>query len=559
MAFIRTCLLFLTLVQSSFSIGAVYESRRELPKGPAVVLDSGIFIGASEGAVSTFRSIPYAKAPVGSLRFQLPIASDPYNGTYDATSFGASCIQQLYHDTDTTGLNPTAAEALQEVINGANLPGLIDDEDCLTINVFTPSNATEESKLPVLYYIYGGGFQAGTTAAYNGSSIVNRALQLNEPVVYVSVNYRLSALGFAGSSEVREAGIGNLGLHDQRLGLRWVQQYVSAFGGDPSQVIIWGDSAGSISVAMQMLANNGSSEGLFGGAFMQSGGPISTGNVEDGQPFFDKFAADAGCGGSLRSIAVFDCLRNVSAANIRSAVQASRNIFDYSSLSLAWKPRVDGMFLTDTPQRLVLNGSMVDVPFVIGDDDDEGTSFSLSNSNITMEDEVRHYLQLYYFPTANASLLDKILASYPEDPTLGSPFDTGLNNTLTPEYKRIAAILGDIVFQAPRRFLLAARSGEASAFSFLYKREKATPIFGSAHGSDSQNIYGPGDLTDALIYFATNLDPNGPTLPNWPAYTAESPALFTLTDGNVTQTITNDTYRARGMQAIIAASLADPY
>ncbi|KZV65482.1 alpha/beta-hydrolase [Peniophora sp. CONT] len=552
----RAVLQLLALVQASL-VAALAVGRDE-PQGPIIVLDNGTFLGTSEGAVSVYRGIPFAQPPVGDLRFRLPVANDPYTGTYNATAFGASCILQPANNTDVPNLSPIAVSIFDGLYTSSVIPGLGDDEDCLTINVYAPANVTQDSKLPVVYWIYGGGFLTGASSGYNGSAIVERSLQLDQPVVYVSVNYRLSALGFAGSAEVREAGIGNLGLQDQRQGLRWVQQYVSAFGGDPSKVTIWGESAGSISVAMQLLANNGDNEGLFRAGFMQSGGPISqkTGQVEDGQTFFDEFASDAGCIGSVGSIAVFDCLRNASLADIRSAIAKSRTLFDYASLSLAWQPRADGAFLTDNAQRLVLNGSVADVPFVIGNDDDEGTLFSLANSNITTEDELREYLQQYYFPTANASTLDSILAAYPEDPTLGSPFDTGANNSITPEYKRIAAMLGDYVLQAPRRFLLTERPGNASAYSFLYKRGKDTPYLGAAHGTDL-NIFQPGDLMDALINFATNLNPNGPTLIDWPSYTAENPALFTFIDGNATtQVITEDTYRLEVMQVLQQVTLA---
>ncbi|KZV74625.1 carotenoid ester lipase precursor [Peniophora sp. CONT] len=540
------------------SVYSVFATKTGPSHGPTVLLDKGTFVGVPEGSVSAFRGIPYAKPPVGDLRFRLPVESDPYRGMYNVTTFGASCIQQLSNDTDSSGQDPAAIELLQEAVNGYTVP-VTDDEDCLTVNVHTPANATSSSRLPVVYWIYGGGFQAGSITANNGSIIVERSLQLEEPVVYVSVNYRLSALGFPGSAEVREAGIGNLGLHDQRLGLRWVQKYISAFGGDPHKVTIWGQSAGAISVAMHMLTNGGNNERLFRGAFMMSGGPFDTGALEDGQTSFNDFASDAGCGDSLGSAAVFDCLRNASITDIRSAIQASQNIFDYASTSLPWKPRVDGVFLTDTPQQLVLNGSIANVPFVTGDCDDEGTLFSLSNTNITTEADLRQYLQELYFPKANDSIIDDILSAYPDDPTLGSPFDTGLNNSFTPEYKRVAALLGDHLFQAPRRFLLSERSGSSSAFSYLYKRGKSTPYLGTSHGSDLFEIYSPGDITDALVNFATNLDPNGETLINWPAYTTDAPLLFTLSDGNVSQAITNDTYRADGMRALIDASLAGPY
>ncbi|VDB94161.1 unnamed protein product [Peniophora sp. CBMAI 1063] len=541
-----------------FAPSVCASSAYSTSQSPRVVLDNGHFVGVSQGAVSIYRGIPYAQPPVGDLRFRLPIANDPYNGTFNATAFGPACIQQPFNDSATSDLNPTAAGVLTGLLGSLTSPA-IDDEDCLTVNVFAPANVTSESRLPVVFWIFGGGFQSGGTDSYNGSAIIERSLELEEPVVYVSVNYRLSALGFAGSAEVREAGIGNLALQDQRLALRWVQQYISAFGGDPSKVTIWGESAGAISIGMHMTTNNGDNEGLFRAAFMQSGGVWSTGYVEDSQPFFDDFATSTGCGNSLGSVAVFDCLRNASILDIRSALQQSRNLFGYSTLSLAWKPRADGVFLTDTPQRLVLNGSWADVPFVIGDVDDEGTLFALSNSNITTDDEVRQYLQQYFFPTANTSLLDDIFAGYPQDPSLGSPFDTGSNNTLTPENKRIAAILGDVLFQAPRRFLLAERPGSANAYAFLHKKSKASPVLGAYHTSDVSDIYAATDFTDALINFATNLDPNGKTLINWPVYTPDFPALFTFSNGSVTQSLTNDTFRVEGMQALIQASLVDPY
>ncbi|VDB87929.1 unnamed protein product [Peniophora sp. CBMAI 1063] len=548
--------LFLALVQFATATSASGGDGTALP---TIVLDNGTFVGTSEGDVSIFRSIPYAKPPVGDLRFRLPIANDPYTGTFNATTFGAACIQQVANLTDTSNLNPIAAQVLLEATGNFFSPD-VDDEDCLTLDVYIPANATQDSKFPVAFWMFGGGFQTGASSGYNGTELVIRSQQLGEPVIYIAVNYRLSALGFAGSAEVREAGIGNLGLQDQRMALHWIQKYIGAIGGDPSKVTIWGQSAGSISAAMQMLANDGDSEGLFSSAFMQSGGPISmsTGTVEDGQVYFDKFATDAGCGESLGSAAVFDCLRNASIADIRSAVTASQNIFDYASLDLAWQPRADGTFLTENAQVLVQKGSMADVPFVIGDDDDEGTIFSLVNSNITTEAELRQYLQDYYFPLVNTSTIDTILANYPDNVTLGSPFDTGSNNSITPEYKRISAIFGDYVFQVPRRFLLTERLGNANAYSFLYKRGKETPVIGASHGSDF-SIFEPGDLMDALIHFVNKFDPNGASLIDWPAYTAQTPVLFTLLDGDTAQEITNDTYRLEGMQAIQQATNAGIY
>ncbi|KZV67209.1 carotenoid ester lipase precursor [Peniophora sp. CONT] len=549
-------ILLLVSVRSSYSVAVHAHERRDVSDA-TVVLDNGTFVGSSEGPVSIFRGIPYAQPPIGDLRLRLPVANDPYSGTYNATAFGASCIQQIGSDKNMTGLNPIAAQVLESVLAGSNVT---DDEDCLTINVFTPANTTQNSMLPVVYWIYGGGFEDGASSAFNGSVIVERSLELGQPVVYVSVNYRVSALGFPGGVEAQQAGVGNLGLQDQRLGLRWVQKYISAFGGDPSKVIIWGESAGAISVALQMVTNGGDTEGLFRGAFMQSGSPswFGSNTMSDGQTSFGQFANATGCGGFLGNVTVFDCLRNVSIADFRSAIQASQDIFDYSSVNLAWMPRLDGVFLTDSPHQLVLNGSVANVPFITGDCDDEGTLFSLSNSNITTEEELRQYLPRFFPSPINSTDLDNILSAYPADPSLGSPFDTGLNNSITPQFKRISAILGDVIFQAPRRVFLSERSGNTTNFAFLSKKMKSTAVLGAFHSTDIQDVYGPGELTDALVNFATNLDPNGPTLIDWPAYTTESPTLFTLLDGNVTQELTNDTYRAEAMEVLTQVALGNP-
>jgi acetylcholinesterase len=173
--------------------------------------------------------------------------------------------------------------------------------------------------------------------------------------------------------------------------------------------------------------------------------------------------------------------------------------------------------------------------------------------------------------------MDKLLTLYPQNVTQGSPYDTGTQNALTPEFKRIASILGDFEFQAPRRFFLNNVSGKQNTWSFctlhvltrarlslhshvdshtVSKRLKSVPILGSFHGSDILNIYGGGDLTDFLIQFATHLNPNGVLSPHWPRYTPSSPQLMTLLDSQVTnRTITLDTYRVEGMEFITNLSL----
>jgi len=521
--------------------------------GPAITLDKGKFTGVSQGPVNAFLGIPFAKPPVGDLRFRLPVANAPYEGTYNATAFGTSCIQQTGTAVSVSDINAIAAEVLEEL--AATTAPLDDGEDCLFVNVVTPASTTPKSKLPVVFWIYGGGFEAGSSTIYNGSAIVDRSLQLNEPVIYVSVNYRLSALGFAGSSEVREAGIGNLGLHDQRLGMRWVQKYITAFGGDPSKVTIWGESAGAISVATHLLTNEGNTEGLFRAAFMNSGSPVPAFELEQGQPFFNQFATDAGCAHLLGSVTVFDCLRKVPEATIRMAINESPNIFAYRSIELAWTPRADGNFIRVPPQHLVLQGSVAKVPFITGDCDDEGTLFSLSSSNITTNEGLFQYITEFFFQNANPSDINALLAQYPSDPAAGSPFDTGDNNTINAQFKRVSAFVGDYTFQAPRRFFLEQRSDKQPTFAFLSKRMKSTPVLGASHGTDLANVFGPGDMTDYLVRFVANLNPNGNTGIHWPQYSVNSPKLMTFLDGDVPLELTDDTYRAEAFKLVTQLSI----
>jgi len=413
-----------------------------------------------------------------------------------------------------------------------------------------PANVTPGSKLPIVVWIYGGGFENGSTTFYDGTVVVNRSITLQQPVIYVSMNYRVSAFGFLASKEVKDARVGNLGLWDQRLALHWVQKYIHAFGGDPSKVTIWGQSAGSISVSLQMVTNGGNPEGLFRAAFMQSGSPLPTTDITAGQPYYDFLVERTGCSGSSDTLA---CLRAAPYDKLKAAMDSTPSFSSYQSVALVWLPRVDGVFLVDDAQKLLQRGEVARIPFVSGNCDDEGTLFALSQTNVTTEAELHTYLKEFMFPNATDAQMDELLKLYPQDVTQGSPYDTGTRNVLTPEFKRIASILGDLEFQAPRRFFLQIVSDQQNAWSFLNKRLKTVPILGSFHASDVPNVFGGGDLTDFLIQFATNLDPNGILSPEWPRYTKLSPQLMTLLGSQITdnnRTISLDTYRVKGMEFI---------
>ena len=251
------------------------------------------------------------------------------------------------------------------------------------------------------------------------------------------------------------------------------------------------------------------------------------------------------------------------------------------SLRLAWVPRVDGNFLKDSPAQLILQGSVAGIPMISGDCDDEGTLFTLSLLNITSviialrcasivltiyyfcrtDAETKAYIHSNYIPDATSDEVDSLLALYPSDITQGSPYGTSILNAITPQYKRLAALQGDLVFQAPRRFFLQQRSGmqpiwtyrtsahllvpynHLTIYTIVTKRFKVVPILGSFHGSDLLTMYTASDMTDYLINFVAHGDPNGPTRMFWPRYMPDAPQLLAILDGPVPLALANDTFR----------------
>ncbi|PPQ70409.1 hypothetical protein CVT26_013826 [Gymnopilus dilepis] len=519
----------LTFNATNITIGIVFAQA-----SPTVHLDAAIAHGINNGSINKFLGIPFGRAP----RFQLPEAVPSYVGSINATAFGPACPQQA-------SIQPPLLGDLPFVIPPP--PTLTESEDCLSLNVYVPTTANSSDKLPVLFFIYGGGFETGATESsdFHVSRITQRSIDLNLPIIQVSVNYRVSAYGFLAGEEVAKEKIGNLGLYDQLLGLRWVHKYIEAFGGDPSRIIINGGSAGSISVSLQMLAFGGSNGHLFRGACMQSGSPIAFGSIESGQEFYDALVVDTGCTHAKDTLR---CLRAVPFNTLRNAVNKSPSISNITSLRLAWGPRVDGIFLEDDPLKLIASGKVARVPVVSGDEDDEGTVFSLVQGNVTQTDaDFKDYIKSNYFPSASEAELAKVWTTYPSDPSLGSPFGTGDMNQLYPQYKRLAAFQGDLLFQGPRRYFLNRISNEQKTWSYLGKVLKTVPFLGSLHGAEDIVPF----LDDHIIYFTNSLDPNGPgTGSNWPQYSSSSPNLLTFLDNNVTD-LSQDNFRAEGISVLL--------
>ncbi|KAH7021293.1 Alpha/Beta hydrolase protein [Microdochium trichocladiopsis] len=486
----------------------------------------GTLIGTSLLGVESWGGIPFAEAPVGQLRLRPPVRSQKHLGRFDATGPGPSCPQMLF-STD----GDIITQVLGDLINN---PFIQKTEDCLTMRVQRPAGTKAGDKLPVLFWIFGGGFEFGSAQMYDGTSLVLNSVAQKKPFIFVSVNYRTGGFGFLGGKEVLADGASNLGLLDQRMGLEWVADNIAAFGGDPDKVTIWGQSAGAISVFDQMALYGGDNtyngKPLFRGAVMNSGSLAPTDPVDcpKAQAVYDQVVRNAGCSSAADTLA---CLRGLPYARFQDAVNGVPGILSYTSVALSYLPRPDGAVLPESPEALAQKGRYAAVPMIIGDVEDEGTLFSLFQGNITTEARLVDYLGRVFFNNADAAQMQALVATYPATLGAGSPFRTGLFNIVYPQYKRLAAILGDLVFTLTRRLFLEVTSQlhpEVPSWSYLASYDYGTPILGTFHASDLiQFFYGikpnyaAGAFQSYLTSFVASLDPNAGTpaaYPQWPQW-----------------------------------------
>ena len=317
------------------------------PAGPALQVDGGQIadVAAKSSGIRVFKGIPYAAPPVGKLRWREPQPVQPWDGTRVATEWGSRCVQS----NRLGDLDPLNKRM---------------DEDCLYLNIWTPAKSADES-LPVMVWIHGGSNLngAGSQPEYDGSDIASKG------VVVVTINYRLDIFGFLAHPELtKESGTnssGNYGLLDQIAALKWVQKNIRAFGGDPSRVTIFGESAGAFDVSLLMASPL--ARGLFHRAIAESGGaltpipafgpkPLQVGE-QDGL----KFAQSVGASSISE-------LRNKSAKELLDA--SIKNPITYAF------GIVDGYVVPSHPALIYSEGKQNDVPLLVGWNANEGTYFA---------------------------------------------------------------------------------------------------------------------------------------------------------------------------------------
>lgn len=322
---------------------------------------------------------------------------------------------------------------------------------------------------------------------------------------------------------------------------------------DSSQVVLWGESAGAISNLDHTIINGGdiSYKGgnLFRGAIMNSGSTTPTMPVDHpkAQAIYNAVVSAAGCTTNEHSL---KCLRALPFEKLSDAFAAVPSFFSYTSVDLSYLPRpdpVDG-FMPESPELAIQSSKFAKVPIIVGGQQDEGTLFSLTQSNISTTEQLIDYLTPI-FPLASRDQVAGLVNAYPDDTSAGSPFNTFILNNIYPQFKRLAALLGDISFTMQRRSYLETVASQAPAWSYNANYLSLTPVLGTFHASDVLATFfsfppvltTPSILT-YYISFINHLDPNKiPNIKIWPRYDLESKQLLQF--GAVGYGVIEDTFR----------------
>ncbi|KAK2013591.1 carboxylesterase [Colletotrichum eremochloae] len=529
---------------------------------PTVQVLNGTYQGRhlSEWDQDAFLGVPFAQPPIGQLRYRWPQSlNSSFDGVRDATEQGYSCMQ------------------FRGTFNMS--------EDCLTLNVVRPAGE-HKKPLPVLVWIFGGGLYTGSIAdpQYNLSGIVKVSQDMGQPIIGVAMNYRLNMYGFLQTPQILAEGSSNAGLLDQRLALRWIQENIAAFGGDPDRVTIWGESAGAQSIAYHLFSYDGRDDGLYRAAILESGGP--TGAQVQNLAYYnapvENLTRSVGCWTAQDQLA---CLRGLSQADLFAG-----------NPSQVWNPMIDGDFLTAYPSQLIREGKFIKVPLLTGANSDEGINFNPSSPKPDTAVDLFNGFAYWRSYALSPPTVRRLLELYPDDPCTQPPLsitDCSVYPDKGLQWRRGASIGGDLVMISGRRKmceLYAAADAAQPVYSYRFDQLlwDRTPLEGVRHFDNVafsfQNIsglLGPSPQFDgharlakaigqAYVRFVHELDPNPRgggggnnnatyanatgLLPYWPRYDVSAPKNMVL---NASKSfVEDDTWRKEGIDFINSYEVA---
>ncbi|KAJ7048300.1 Alpha/Beta hydrolase protein [Mycena amicta] len=484
-----------------------------------VTLDYGTFTGVSNTSTGIvyFRGVRFADAPIGELRWRLPVSPpSTHLGLVNASAYGPACI-------------PTSASDATATTS----------EDCLFGNVFLPIQTTPWSKLPVLVYFHGGGFEAGSAVSAPPENLIQGS---KKPLIFVTFQYRLGQFGFLAGSKVAENGLMNAGLLDQRAALQWVQRYISKFGGDPSQVTIWGQSAGAGSTMYHLIAENGQNRGLFHRVMGDSPPILAMPHYTESfiEDLFTSFAANAGCSTAADTMA---CLRAASTKALSAAGPATHG--PLSSALFPLGPIADGTFITQRPVEAFRSGRFIRVPVFFGSNTNEGTHWSagLPNPAANTSEPFATQTTVYNFIAGQWTSLTR--ATF--DEAVANYYPASAFSNFSTQGQQI---YGEMRFICSALFITGTlRASGVKSYGYRWDN----PILGSDHASELQmffnigQVFDPADSTLAIAMrqywtsFATNGVPSADGAPTWEAAGTNGSPRMLLHPGQVgMEAVTNE-------------------
>ncbi|KAJ7910548.1 Alpha/Beta hydrolase protein [Mycena leptocephala] len=501
--------------------------------GPVANTSSGFYVGVhdEQNEVDIFKGIRFA-FPSARFTPATPI-SKALNGPQTAVAFGDDCPQL-------PALQETAGLPAGPPLRGAN-----QSEDCYFVNVWRPAGTSTTERLPILVYIYGGAYFAGSGSEWDGTSLVRRSVETKKPIIFITFNYRIGVLGFIGSAQAPPSAL-NVGLQDQRDALRWIQDNAEAFGGDGSRITISGESAGGSSVHMHYLYPD--SRRTFRAGISSSGTslvlntpPCEWADRPGGT--YNILGNVTGCGTGAGS---FECLQNLPFDTFWPLALTT-----YQTPGGGLPPwsvtckGPQGSLIDEYPAKKVIDGDFLNLPIITGTNRNEG-NFVIGTAFLDMTPQPPIELENSIFSrfmagqgtnnkNGSQDTIAKLLKLY------SHPTDNLSNSML---FNRAAEFATDYAFLAPQRLFLKVASAKERkqdvwAYSFQQHLPSSPNFLGAFHTSDlyyldmgftpvpSQKL--KSQMQDFYISFVNELNPGT----SWPKYSETSKITMRLLDGRV--------------------------